>query len=85
MISVLKVTNWSSPAAGTIHHLRHISVPFLLAAGVDPTVVQKRLGHSSIQLTMNIYCHSCRRCRQTQPQRLIISAPQSQTPVNEWP
>ncbi len=39
------------------HDLRHSAATFLLAAGVHPKVVQERMGHSSIVMTMNIYSH----------------------------
>ena len=34
---------------------RHSHATALLAAGVPPKVVQERLGHSSIAITMNVY------------------------------
>ncbi len=39
------------------HSLRHLSATLLLMAGVDPKVVQERLGHSSIVLTLETYSH----------------------------
>ena len=39
------------------HSLRHTSVAICIAAGVAPKVIQQRLGHSSIVLTMNTYGH----------------------------
>src|SRR5690606_22851874 len=38
-----------------IKGLRHAHATALLRAGVHPKVVQERLGHSSIQVTMDIY------------------------------
>jgi integrase len=40
-----------------LHDLRHTHATLLLAAGVHPKVVQERLGHSSIQITLDIYSH----------------------------
>ncbi len=40
------------------HDLRHTSASLLFAQGVNPKVVQERLGHSSIQMTMDIYSHA---------------------------
>ena len=39
------------------HDLRHSAATILLAAGVHPKVVQERMGHGSIVMTMNIYSH----------------------------
>jgi integrase len=37
--------------------LRHTSATLLLAQGVHPKVVQERLGHSHISLTLDTYSH----------------------------
>jgi integrase len=39
------------------HDLRHSSATLLLSAGVHPKIVQERLGHSQIGITMDIYSH----------------------------
>jgi integrase len=39
------------------HDLRHTSASLLLAAGVHPKVVQERLGHSQVGITLDIYSH----------------------------
>lgn len=39
------------------HDLRHSMATILLVAGIHPKVVQERLGHSSIRITMDIYSH----------------------------
>jgi integrase len=39
------------------HDLRHTSATVLLAAGVHPKIVQERLGHSDIAMTLNRYSH----------------------------
>lgn len=39
------------------HDLRHTHATLLLAAGVHPKVVQERLGHSQISLTLDTYSH----------------------------
>lgn len=39
------------------HDLRHTSATLLLAEGVHPKLVQERLGHSQIGLTMDTYSH----------------------------
>ena len=39
------------------HDLRHSMATVLLAAGVHPKIVQERLGHSTIAMTMDVYSH----------------------------
>jgi integrase len=39
------------------HDLRHSAATLLLAQGVHPRVVQVRLGHSTISVTMDVYSH----------------------------
>ena len=39
------------------HDLRHTHASLLIAAGVHPKAIQARLGHASIQTTLNIYGH----------------------------
>ena len=41
----------------TFHHLRHTHATLLLQQGVHVKVVQERLGHSSIEMIMDIYSH----------------------------
>ena len=40
------------------HDLRHTAATLLLAAGVHPKVVQERLGHAQIGMTLDVYSHS---------------------------
>jgi integrase len=39
------------------HDLRHTSATLDLAAGVHPKIVQEKLGHSSIAITLDLYSH----------------------------
>jgi integrase len=41
----------------TPHDLRHTHVALLIAAGVPLTAIQRRLGHSSITVTSDVYGH----------------------------
>jgi integrase len=41
----------------TLHRLRHSHASHMLAANVHPKIVQERLGHSSIGVTIDIYSH----------------------------
>jgi integrase len=40
-----------------VHDLRHTAASLWLAAGADPKVVQRVLGHSSAAMTMDLYGH----------------------------
>ena len=40
------------------HDLRHTAATMALGAGIHPKVVQERLGHSSIAMTMDVYSHA---------------------------
>ncbi len=39
------------------HALRHSNATALIQAGVNPRVVQQRLGHSDVSITLNTYTH----------------------------
>lgn len=41
-----------------LHDLRHTHATLALQAGVHPKVVQERLGHAAISITLDIYSHS---------------------------
>jgi integrase len=41
----------------TLHKLRHSHASHMPASNVHPKIVQERLGHSSISVTMDIYSH----------------------------
>jgi integrase len=51
----------ASDAAGLprirLHDLRHTSATLALVAGVHPKIVQERLGHATISMTMDTYSH----------------------------
>ena len=40
-----------------VHDLRHENATLMLKAGVNPKIMQKRLGHSNYSTTMDIYSH----------------------------
>jgi integrase len=54
----------------TIHGLRHTSATLLLKAGVAPQVVQQRLGHKRIEVTLGIYAHVLPSMQQDAAKRL---------------
>lgn len=41
----------------TLHEVRHTHATLLLQVGVHPRVVQERLGHATIDITMDTYSH----------------------------
>ncbi len=54
---------WSTATAAAgvagfrVHDLRHTAASVWLAAGADPKVVQRVLGHASAAMTMDLYGH----------------------------
>ncbi len=40
-----------------LHDMRHTCVTLLLSLGVNPRVVMEIVGHSAIEMTMNVYGH----------------------------
>lgn len=40
------------------HDLRHTSASLLLLAGTHPKIVQERLGHTNIAITLDVYSHA---------------------------
>ncbi|MDO4650936.1 MAG: site-specific integrase, partial [Eubacteriales bacterium] len=40
-----------------VHDLRHSHIAFLIEKGVQPLMIAKRVGHDSVNTTMNIYGH----------------------------
>jgi integrase len=45
------------PEEGTFHSLRHYFATSLIAAGADPTDVQRALRHSNLRITLETYVH----------------------------
>jgi len=41
----------------SVHDWRHTHATIALQAGISPKVVQERLGHSTVALTLDIYSH----------------------------
>ena len=42
----------------TLHSLRHTHASLLIAEGIDIATVSRRLGHSKVSITLDIYTHS---------------------------
>lgn len=51
----------------TIHGFRHTHATLLLEAGVSPKVISERLGHSSIQVTLDLYSHVTKKMEKEVP------------------
>ena len=51
-----RVQRWELPKL-TLHGLRHTWATLALQTGVHPRVVQERLGHSTIGITLDTYSH----------------------------
>ncbi len=39
------------------HDLRHTHATLLLSKGANPKVVQERLGHATVSITLDVYAH----------------------------
>ncbi len=63
-----------------IHDLRHTHASWLIAAGEHPKIIQSRLGHSSIQVTMDRYGHLMEGLDERTADRLDALAAESRGP-----
>jgi len=52
-----KIATKVGPSKLRFHDLRHTHATMLLSQGIHPKVVQERLGHESINITLDIYSH----------------------------
>jgi integrase len=41
----------------TCHDLRHLHATILMEMGENPKIIQERLGHSRVQVTLDTYTH----------------------------
>lgn len=53
----IKLARRSGLAGVRLHDARHSHASLMLKAGIHPKVVQERLGHASIQITLDTYSH----------------------------
>jgi integrase len=44
----------------TMHECRHTYASTMIAAGVDPGEVMRRMGHSTVSMTLDRYTHALR-------------------------
>ena len=72
----------------TLHWLRHTSASLLLSAGVPPHVVQQRLGHKRVEITLDLYTRpagaATRRRAASRLARLGSLTPVSRNLVDKW-
>ena len=40
-----------------MHGLRHTAASYMVGAGISPKVVQQRLGHAHVSVTLGLYSH----------------------------
>lgn len=57
----------AAPLAIRLHDLRHTHATALLSVGEHPKVVQERLGHATISITLDEYSHVIPQCSGRQP------------------
>ena len=57
-----------------IHDLRHAHATLMLGSGVHPKVVSERLGHASVNITLDTYCARPARSCKPRP-RSVRSTP----------
>jgi integrase len=53
----IKLTNRTGLKGIRLHDARHTHASLMLKQGVHPKIVQERLGHASIQITLDTYSH----------------------------
>ena len=54
-----------------LHDLRHTHATLALEAGVHPKVVQERLGHATIAITLDIYSHAIPAMQEEAAERIV--------------
>ena len=54
------------------HGMRHTMATLMLSAGVPPHIVQRRLGHSRVEMTLNIYAHALPSMQQDAASKLAL-------------
>jgi integrase len=58
------------PQSVRLYDLRHTCATLLMQAGENPKVVSERLGHSTITLTLDVYCHALPTMQEAASQKL---------------
>ena len=55
----------------SVHGLRHSHVSYLLSKGVDINYASKRLGHSNVTITQQVYAHLLRDKQQSEEAKTL--------------
>jgi integrase len=76
-----RVINAAKVRPITVHGLRHTLATLLLRAEVAPHVVQRRLGHTRIEITLGTYAH-CLPSMQQEASRRLGSLLYSESVIN---
>jgi len=64
-----RIANKLDITASRLHDARHTHATLLLKQGIHPRIVQERLGHSTISVTLDIYSHVTPHMQQLAAQR----------------
>ena len=56
-----------------LHDFRHTWATLALSAGEHPKVVQERLGHANVSITLDVYRTSAKGCTVTRPSRIAVA------------
>ncbi|MBI2874931.1 MAG: site-specific integrase [Firmicutes bacterium] len=65
------------------HDLRHTHATLLLMQGVHPKVVQERLGHASIRMTLDTYSHVLRGIQEAAAEKLNELKDRARRPMDD--
>jgi integrase len=67
------------------HDLRHTHATLALHASIHPKVVQERLGHSSITVTLDLYSHAIPALQEDAASRIADVVDRALNPEAAWP
>ena len=68
-----------------LHDLRHSNATAMIASGISAKVVQHRLGHSDVSITLNTYTHVLPEMDQDAADKLNQSLSTGSQPITQYP